>query len=33
MLKGQSVPPHSFTQHVLVTGTNVFKEYPPIDMN
>jgi ribose transport system substrate-binding protein len=33
MLKGQSVPPHSFTQHVLVTGANVFKEYPPIDMN
>ena len=33
MLKGQTVPPRTFTQHVLVTGANVFKEYPPIDMN
>ncbi len=33
MLKGETVPPHSFTQHVLVTGANVFHEYPPIDMN
>jgi ribose transport system substrate-binding protein len=33
MLKGEAVPPHSFTQHVLVTGANVFHEYPPIDMN
>ncbi|HEY4042810.1 MAG TPA: substrate-binding domain-containing protein [Rhodopila sp.] len=33
MLKGESVPAHSYTQHVLVTGGNVFREYPPIDMN
>jgi ribose transport system substrate-binding protein len=33
MLKGESVPPRSFTHHILVTGANVFREYPPIDMN
>jgi ribose transport system substrate-binding protein len=33
MLKGETIPPRTFTQHVLVTGANVFREYPPIDMN
>jgi len=33
MLKGESVPPRTFTEHTLVTGANVFREYPPIDMN
>jgi ribose transport system substrate-binding protein len=33
MLKGETVPPRTYTQHVLVTGANVFQEYPPIDMN
>jgi ribose transport system substrate-binding protein len=33
MLKGQPVPPRTFTHHILVTGANVFQEYPPIDMN
>lgn len=33
MLKGQTVPPRTFTQHIFVTGANVFREYPPIDMN
>jgi ribose transport system substrate-binding protein len=33
MLKGETIPPHNFTQHTLVTGANVFREYPPIDMN
>jgi hypothetical protein len=27
------VPPRTFTHHILVTGANVFQEYPPIDMN
>lgn len=33
MLGGQAVPPSTFTKHILVTGANVFHEYPPIDMN
>jgi ABC-type sugar transport system substrate-binding protein len=33
MLKGESVPARTVTQHVLVTGANVFVEYPPIDLN
>lgn len=33
MLKGETVPPRTYTQHLLVTGANVFREYPPIDMN
>jgi ribose transport system substrate-binding protein len=33
MLRGQPVPPRSFTGHVLVTARNVFRIYPPIDMN
>jgi ABC-type sugar transport system substrate-binding protein len=33
MLQGEQVPPRSSTQHVLVTAKNVFKIYPPIDIN
>ncbi len=33
MLQGEQVPLHSYTQHVLVTAKNVFKIYPPIDVN
>jgi ribose transport system substrate-binding protein len=33
MLRGEPVPPRSFTDHVLVTAKNVFKIYPPIDIN
>jgi len=33
MLRGEQVPPRSFTGHVLVTAKNVFKIYPPIDIN
>jgi ribose transport system substrate-binding protein len=33
MLHGEQVPSHSFTRHVVVTATNVFRIYPPIDMN
>jgi len=33
MLQGEHVPPRSFTGHVLVTAKNVFRIYPPIDMN
>jgi ribose transport system substrate-binding protein len=33
MLQGEQVPARSFTGHVLVTAKNVFKIYPPIDIN
>jgi ribose transport system substrate-binding protein len=33
MLRGEHVPPRTFTGHVLVTATNVFRIYPPIDIN
>jgi len=33
MLRGEPVPPRSFTGHVVVTAKNVFKIYPPIDIN
>ena len=33
MLHGEPVPPRSFTGHVLITAKNVFRVYPPIDMN
>jgi ribose transport system substrate-binding protein len=33
MLQGEPVPPQTFTNHVLVTARNVFRVYPPIDMN
>jgi ABC-type sugar transport system substrate-binding protein len=33
MLQGEQLPPCSYTGHVLVTARNVFRIYPPIDMN
>ena len=33
MLNGEPVPPRSYTGHVLITAKNVFRIYPPIDMN
>ncbi len=33
MLQGEAIPAHTATRHILVTGANVFREYPPIDMN
>lgn len=33
MLSGETLPPHTLTQHRLVTAANVFREYPPVDMN
>jgi ribose transport system substrate-binding protein len=33
MLRGEAVPPHSATHHVLVTASTIFAMYPPIDMN
>jgi hypothetical protein len=33
LLGGEQLPPRTTTQHVLVTAANVFRIYPPIDMN
>jgi ribose transport system substrate-binding protein len=33
LLAGEKLPPHTVTQHLLVTAGNVFREYPPFDMN
>jgi ABC-type sugar transport system substrate-binding protein len=33
LLAGEKVPPRTMTQHTLVTAANVFREYPPFDMN
>ena len=33
MLHGEQVPPRTFTSHALITAKNVFRVYPPIDMN
>jgi ribose transport system substrate-binding protein len=33
LLAGETLPPRTVTQHILVTGANVFREYPPFDMN
>ena len=33
MLKGETIPPRTVTRHILVTGANIFREYPPTDMN
>src|SRR6266567_1459819 len=33
LLAGERLPPRTVTQHVLVTAANVFREYPPFDMN
>ena len=33
LLNGEAIPPRTVTQHILVTGKNIFREYPPTDMN
>src|SRR5215472_3588773 len=33
LLAGETVPPRTVTHHILVTAANVFREYPPINMN
>jgi len=33
LLGGEAVPPYTTTHHILVTAANVFREYPPFDMN
>jgi ribose transport system substrate-binding protein len=33
LLAGETLPPRTVTPHKLVTATDVFREYPPIDMN
>jgi ribose transport system substrate-binding protein len=33
LLTGETLPPRTFTQHRLVTADNVFREYPPFDIN
>jgi ribose transport system substrate-binding protein len=33
LLSGDKLPPRTTTQHLLVTASNVFSEYPPFDMN
>jgi ribose transport system substrate-binding protein len=33
LLAGKPVPKHTVTHHILVTAANVFREYPPFDIN
>jgi ribose transport system substrate-binding protein len=33
LLAGGTLPPRTVTRHILVTAANVFREYPPFDMN
>jgi ribose transport system substrate-binding protein len=33
LLTGEALPPRTATKHMLVTAANVFREYPPFDMN
>jgi ribose transport system substrate-binding protein len=33
MLRGETVPSRTVTRHILVSGANVFRVYPPTDMN
>jgi ribose transport system substrate-binding protein len=33
MLQGEQVPARTATEHVLISAKNVFREYPPFDMN
>jgi len=33
LLAGEKLPPRTVTDHILVTAANVFREYPPSDMN
>jgi ABC-type sugar transport system substrate-binding protein len=32
MLRGEPVPPRTPTRHILITSANVWREYPPYDM-
>ena len=32
MLRGERVPSRTTTAHKLITAANVFREYPPYDM-
>jgi ribose transport system substrate-binding protein len=33
LLAGEKLPARTVTKHTLVTGANIFREYPPFDMN
>jgi ribose transport system substrate-binding protein len=33
LLTGEILPPRILTHHILVTASNVFREYPPFDIN
>jgi ribose transport system substrate-binding protein len=33
MLRGEQVPAQTLTKHALISAKNVFREYPPYDMN
>jgi hypothetical protein len=33
MLQGEQVPTQTLTKHMLISAKNVFREYPPYDMN
>ena len=33
MLRGEAVPARTSTRHMLVTPANIFREYPPTDLN
>ena len=33
MLQNEQVPAQTLTNHVLISAKNVFREYPPFDMN
>ncbi len=33
ILRGEAVPPRTTTRHLLITAANVWREYPPHDMN
>jgi ribose transport system substrate-binding protein len=33
LLAGERLPPRTATEHILVTAANVFRVYPPFDMN
>jgi ribose transport system substrate-binding protein len=33
ILRGEAVPAKTSTRHLLVTSANIFREYPPADLN
>jgi hypothetical protein len=33
LLAGETLPPRTATQHMLLTAANIFREYPPFDIN